>query len=156
MSVNKVILVGNLGKDPELRYTPAGQAVATFSLATSERYKDRNGEMQEKTEWHNIVAWRQLAEICGKYLHKGRQVYIEGRIQTRSYDDRDGNKKYITEIVADQMQMLGNRGGEEGVGGERRSESRPSRPSSQGAGSTTPAYEDFADPPFNPDDDIPF
>lgn len=155
MSINKVILVGNLGKDPELRYTPAGQAVATFSLATSERYKDRNGEMQEKTEWHNIVAWRQLAEICGKYLHKGRQVYIEGRIQTRSYDDRDGNKKYITEIVADQMQMLG-RGGEEG-GAERRSESRPSsRPSSQGSGSTTPAYEDFADPPFNPDDDIPF
>jgi len=83
MSVNKVILVGNLGKDPELRYTPAGAAVATFSLATSERYKDKSGEMQEKTEWHNIVAWRQLAEICGKYLHKGKQIYIEGRIQTR-------------------------------------------------------------------------
>ena len=107
MSVNKVILVGNLGKDPELRYTPAGVAVATFSLATSERYKDRNGEMQEKTEWHNVVAWRQLAEICGKFLHKGKQVYIEGKIQTRSYDDKDGNKRYITEIVADQMQMLG-------------------------------------------------
>lgn len=116
MSVNKVILVGNLGKDPELRYTPSGAAVATFSLATTERYKDRDGNRQEKTEWHNIVAWRQLAEICGKFLHKGKQVYIEGRIQTRSYDDRDGNKRYITEIVADQMQMLG-RAGDEGGGG---------------------------------------
>ncbi|MCW8893378.1 MAG: single-stranded DNA-binding protein, partial [Deltaproteobacteria bacterium] len=109
MSVNKVILVGNLGKDPELRYTPSGTAVATFSIATTERYKDREGNRQEKTEWHNIVAWRQLAEICGKYLHKGKQVYIEGKIQTRSYDDRDGNKRYITEIVVDQMQMLGSR-----------------------------------------------
>ncbi|HXV22023.1 MAG TPA: single-stranded DNA-binding protein [Desulfuromonadales bacterium] len=156
MSVNKVILVGNLGKDPELRYTPAGAAVATFSLATSERYKDKSGEMQEKTEWHNIVAWRQLAEICGKFLHKGKQVYIEGRIQTRSYDDKDGNKRYITEIVADQMQMLG-RAGEEN-GGQARSggESRQSRPMAQAASRSTPAYEDFADPPFNPDDDIPF
>lgn len=92
MSVNKIILVGNLGKDPELKYTPSGAAVATFSMATSERFKDRSGEQQEKTEWHNIIAWRQLAEICGKYLHKGKQVYIEGRIQYRTYDDRDGNK----------------------------------------------------------------
>src|SRR5512133_684511 len=118
MSVNKVILVGNLGKDPELRYTPAGAAVATFSLATTERFKGKDGQMQEKTEWHNVVAWRQLAEICGKYLHKGKQIYLEGRIQTRSYDDRDGNKKYITEIVADQMQMLG-RAGDEGGGSGR-------------------------------------
>ncbi len=152
MSVNKVILVGNLGKDPELRYTPSGAAVATFSLATSERYKDKSGQMQEKTEWHNIVVWRNLAEICGKYLHKGKQIYIEGRIQTRSYDDRDGNKRYMTEIVADQMQMLG-RAGEEGGGAPR--ESRPARnqPTAQ---ESTPPYEDFADPPFNPDDDIPF
>lgn len=107
MSVNRVILIGNLGKDPELKYTSSGTAVATFSLATTERYKDKQGEQQEKTEWHNVVAWRQLAEICGKYLHKGKQVYLEGKIQTRSYDDRDGNKRYITEIVADQMQMLG-------------------------------------------------
>ncbi len=164
MSVNKVILVGNLGKDPELRYTPSGAAVATFSLATSERYKDRDGQQQEKTEWHNIVAWRQLAEICGKYLHKGKQVYIEGRIQTRSYDDKDGNKRYITEIVADQMQMLGGRG-DEGGGGQREGGNAPrggnrqeSRPAQQAQRSTpaTPAYEDFADPPFNPDDDIPF
>jgi len=120
MSVNKVILVGNLGKDPELRYTPSGAAVATFSLATTNPFKDKEGNKQ--TEWHNIVAWRQLAEICGKFLHKGKQVYIEGRIQTRSYDDRDGNKRYITEIVADQMQMLGSRddqGG--GFGGQQQS-----------------------------------
>jgi single-strand DNA-binding protein len=156
MSVNKVILVGTLGKDPELRYTPAGAAVATFSLATSERYKDKSGEMQEKTEWHNIVAWRQLAEICGKYLHKGKQIYIEGRIQTRSYDDKDGNKRYITEIVADQMQMLGRVGEENGGQTRAGGESRQSRPASQAGGQRTPAYEDFAEPPFNPDDDIPF
>ena len=151
MSVNKVILVGNLGKDPELRYTPSGAAVATFSLATSERYKDKSGEQQEKTEWHNIVAWRQLAEICGKYLHKGKQVYIEGKIQTRSYDDRDGNKKYITEIVADQMQMLGRAGEDNGGSGRSGGESRPSRPSAQ-----PQSREEYAEPPFNPDDDIPF
>lgn len=159
MSVNKVILVGNLGKDPELRYTPSGAAVATFSLATSERYKDRDGQQQEKTEWHNIVAWRQLAEICGKYLHKGKQVYIEGRIQTRSYDDKDGNKKYITEIVADQMQMLGARG-EEGGGG-RGGESRGQGGSPQGG--RKPATDDgfnqtarYEEPPMNQEDDIPF
>jgi single-strand DNA-binding protein len=152
MSVNKVILVGNLGKDPELRYTPSGAAVATFSLATSERYKDKSGEWVDKTEWHNIVAWRNLAEICGKFLHKGKQVYIEGKIQTRSYDDRDGNKRYITEIVADQMQMLG-RAGEDTGGSNRPSggESRPSRPAAQ-----PQAREEYSEPPFNPDDDIPF
>jgi single-strand DNA-binding protein len=120
-------------------------------LATSERYKDKSGEQQEKTEWHNIVAWRQLAEICGKYLHKGKQVYIEGRIQTRSYDDRDGNKKYITEIVADQMQMLGRVGEDNGGYSRPAGESRPSRPAAQ-----SQTREDYAEPPFNPDDDIPF
>lgn len=149
MSVNKVILVGNLGKDPELRYTPSGAAVATFSLATSERYKDKSGQQQEKTEWHNIVMWRGLAEIAGKYLHKGKQVYIEGRIQTRSYDDRDGNKRYITEIVADQMQMLGGRGGDEG-GGNRSGWNGPSEEYS------TPSGGSQNEPTFNPDDDIPF
>ncbi|MEJ2200505.1 MAG: single-stranded DNA-binding protein [Desulfuromonadaceae bacterium] len=154
MSVNKVILVGNLGKDPELRYTPSGAAVATFSLATSERFKDRNGDMQEKTEWHNVVAWRQLAEICGKFLHKGKQVYIEGKIQTRSYDDRDGNRRYITEIVADQMQMLGSRGDEGGGqrGGYAPAENTPQRQKAP----SEPVYEENNDPPFNPDDDIPF
>jgi len=152
MAVNKVILVGNLGKDPELRYTPSGVAVATFPLATSERFRDKSGEMQERTEWHNIVAWRQLAEICGKYLHKGKQVYIEGKIQTRSYEDRDGNKRYMTEIVADQMQMLGRLGDESNS--QRGGEARRAPQESAGRGSSQ--SDDFSEPPFNPDDDIPF
>ena len=143
MSVNKVILVGNLGKDPELRYTPSGTAVCTFSLATTDRFKNKQGEQQERTEWHNIVVWAGLAEICGKYLTKGKQIYIEGRIQNRSYDDRDGNKRYITEIVANEMQML-SRAGDQGGG----------------SGRPTESTEDYAhasqEPPFNPDDDIPF
>lgn len=110
MSVNKVILVGHLGKDPELRYTPSGVPVCTFTMATSERYKDKSGQLQEQTEWHNIVAWRGLAETCGKYLHKGKQIYVEGKLQTRSYEDRNGGKRYNTEIVISQMQMLGNKG----------------------------------------------
>lgn len=111
-SLNKVQLIGNLGKDPELRYTTAGVAVATFTLATNESWKDQDGNLQERTEWHNIVAWRKLAEICGEWLKKGKKVYIEGRIQTRSYDDKNtGAKKYITEIVADNMIMLDGKGG---------------------------------------------
>jgi single-strand DNA-binding protein len=176
MSVNKVILVGNLGKDPELRYTPSGAAVATFSLATTERYKDRDGNRQEKTEWHNVVVWRQLAEICGKFLHKGKQVYIEGKIQTRSYDDRDGNKRYITEIVADQMQMLG-RAGDEGGGGQgggygggqqsgygggsgqssaggEQSGGQPSYGGGQQSGEQQGGSSQ--EPPYNMDDEIPF
>ena len=164
MSVNKVILVGNLGKDPELRYTPSGAAVATFSIATTDRFKDKDGN--QKTEWHNIVAWRQLAEICGKYLHKGKQVYIEGRIQTRSYDDRDGNKRYITEIVADQMQMLG-RAGDEGGGGGNSSYGGGQqsgyggsqvKPESGGQQSHVGGQQGGAsqEPPFNMDDEIPF
>lgn len=109
MSINKVILVGNLGKDPELKQTPSGTAVCTFPLATTNRYKNKNGEQVEHTEWHNIVAWRNLAEICGKYLHKGKQIYTEGKILNRSYDDRDGTKRYVTEIVINEMQMLGHR-----------------------------------------------
>jgi single-strand DNA-binding protein len=161
MSVNKVILVGNLGKDPELRYTASGTAVANFSLATTERFKDRDGNSQEKTEWHNIVAWRQLAEICGKYLTKGRQVYIEGKIQTRSYEDRDGNKRYITEIVADQMQMLGragddNSGGGGGGGGGGYQRREPRQERSGGGSNNQPRQTEYEEPPFNPDDDIPF
>jgi single-strand DNA-binding protein len=110
--VNKVILIGNLGKDPELRYTPNGQPVASFSLATTERWNDKNNQKQEKTEWHNIVVWGKLAELVNQYLKKGRSAYIEGRITNRSWDDRDGNKKYRTEIVANQIQFLsGNQGG---------------------------------------------
>ncbi|MBI3753195.1 MAG: single-stranded DNA-binding protein [Deltaproteobacteria bacterium] len=105
--LNKVMLIGNLGADPEIKYTPSGTAIANFRIATSERWKDKDGKVQERTEWHRIVTFGKLAETCGEYLAKGKQVYIEGRIQTRSWDDKDGNKKYMTEIVAGTMQMLG-------------------------------------------------
>jgi single-strand DNA-binding protein len=108
--VNKVILVGNLGKDPEVRYTADGTAVASFSIATSQRWTNKDGERVERTEWHKIVAWRKLGEICGQYLSKGKQVYIEGRLQTRSWEDKDGNKRWTTEIIAQTMQMLGRAG----------------------------------------------
>ncbi|MCX7727689.1 MAG: single-stranded DNA-binding protein [Chitinispirillaceae bacterium] len=107
IGVNKVILIGNLGKDPELRYTPAGQAVATFTLATTERWSDRNGQRQDRTEWHNIVAWGRLGELVSQYLKKGRSAYVEGRISTRTWEDKDGNKRYRTEIIANQIQFLG-------------------------------------------------
>ncbi len=110
-SVNKVILVGNLGKDPELRYTNSGVAVATFSIATNESWKDPEGNLQERTQWHNIVAWRKLAEICGEYLKKGGKIYAEGRLQHRNYDDKNGVKRYVTEVVLDEMVMLDSRGG---------------------------------------------
>ncbi len=108
-SVNKVILIGNLGQDPELRYTSAGVAVATFTLATNESWKDQDGNTQERTQWHNLVAWRKLAEICGEYLKKGSRIYVEGRLQYRTYDDKNGVKRYVTEIVLDQMMMLDSR-----------------------------------------------
>ena len=108
--VNKVILVGNLGRDPEVRYTRNGTAVATLNIATTETWTDKNGQRQDRTEWHRVVAWSKLAEIAKEYLSKGRQVYIEGKLQTRSWDDRDGNKRYTTEVKADQMLMLGGRG----------------------------------------------
>jgi single-strand DNA-binding protein len=109
MSINKVILVGNVGKDPEIRHLDSGVVRASFPLATSESYVAKNGDKVTSTEWHNVVLWRGLAEVAEKYVTKGRQLYIEGRIKTRSYDDRDGNKRYITEIVGDVMQMLGTR-----------------------------------------------
>jgi single-strand DNA-binding protein len=109
-SLNKVMLIGNLGGDPELRYTSSGVAVANFNIATSMKWNDPDGNTQEKTEWHTIVAWRKLAEICGEYLKKGRRVYIEGRLQTRSWDDKNGVKHWKTEIVADDMIMLDGRG----------------------------------------------
>ena len=159
MSVNKAILVGNLGKDPELRYTPSGTAVCTFSLATTERFKNKQGEQQDKTEWHNVVVWAGLAEVCGKYLTKGKQVYIEGRIQNRSYDDRDGNKRYISEVVASEMQML-SRAGEQGSGGGGYSAPQNNAPAGGGGSRPTTQVNEPAgrpeDPPFNPDDDIPF
>ena len=134
--LNKVTLIGNLGKDPELKYTNSGVAVATFSLATSDSWKDQEGNMQERTEWHNIVAWRKLAEICGQYLKKGSQVYIEGKIQTRNYLDKEGVKKYITEIVADQLLMLGGGGG------------RPQAEPSDGVPMPEPAPSKDEDLPF--------
>ena len=106
--INKVILVGRLGRDPEMRYTPSGAAVANFSLATDERWSS-NGETQKRTEWHNIVVWSKLAEICNQYLTKGRLVFIEGRLQTRDWEDKDGNKRRTTEVVASDMKMLGGR-----------------------------------------------
>lgn len=112
MSLNKVMLIGRLGRDPELRRTTTGQPVARFSLATDEVWTDKNGERQRRTEWHNIVAWSRLAEICEQYLAKGKLVYVEGRLQTREYDDRDGNRRRITEIVATDMRMLGAKGEE--------------------------------------------
>jgi len=142
--VNKVILVGRLGSDPEVRYTPSGVAVANFSVATSEEWKDKDsGEKKERTEWHRIVAWRRLGEICGEYLSKGRQVYVEGRLQTRSWDDRDGNKKYMTEIVASDIQFLGSRDMSDG--------GRPSGGMGGGGGGFQGAPG-----PGPEDDDIPF
>jgi len=126
MSINKVILVGNVGKDPEIRYLEGGTAVCSFPLATSESYKNRDGEKITNTEWHNIVLWRGLAEIAEKYVKKGAQLYIEGRIRTRSWDDKEGNKRYTTEIIADNMQMLGRKPNESG-----QQESQPSKPATR-------------------------
>lgn len=145
-SLNKVMLIGNLGKDPEVRYTSSGTAVAGFSLATSEKFKNRNGEWEERTEWHNVTLWGRLAEIAGEYLAKGKTVYVEGRLQTRKWQDRDGRDRYTTEIVADKMQMLGGKG----EGGGRQSGGRVSEEPGFAA---SPGYEE---PTFNPDDDIPF
>ena len=114
--VNKVILVGNLGNDPEVRYMPNGNAVANLSLATSESWKDQQGQVQERTEWHRLTMYRRLAEIAGEYLKKGSQIYVEGKLQTRKWQDQQGQDRYTTEIIVDQMQMLGGRGGEGGGG----------------------------------------
>src|SRR5437899_2265610 len=116
MSLNKVMLIGNLGKDPEVRFTASGRAVARFPLATSEVWNDAEGQRQERTEWHNIVVWGKQAETCGQYLAKGRQVFIEGSVRSRQYDDKEGNKRYITEIIAQRVQFLGGGGGGGGAG----------------------------------------
>jgi single-strand DNA-binding protein len=123
--VNKVILVGNLGKDPEVRHLENGAVVANFSMATSETYKDKNGERQTQTEWHNIVLWRGLAEIAEKYLRKGNQIYIEGKLRTRSWDDKEGVTRYTTEIVGDQMTMLGSKTDNNSGGGSSSSDQKP-------------------------------
>ncbi len=156
--VNKAIIVGHLGSDPEVRYTQGGQAVASFNIATSETFNDKNGERQERTEWHRIVAWGKLAELCGEYLKKGRQAYVEGRLQTRQWDDKDGNKRYTTEIVAQTVQFLGSRGDSAGdsAGGARQA-SAPRGPSPQQRPQQSRGDEafNFGPPPVS-DDDIPF
>ena len=145
-SVNKVILVGNLGRDAELRYTPGGSAVATLNMATTEVWNDKQGQKQEKTEWHRVVLWGKQAESLQEYLTKGKQIYVEGRLQTRQWDDKDGNKRYTTEIKADRITLLGGGGGRSGgayAGGADRGTSHPS-------GGDEPPIEPITD------DDIPF
>ena len=146
-SVNKVIIVGNVGRDPELRYTQSGQPVASFSIATNERFKDKDGNWKDRTEWHRIVAWARLAEICGEYLRKGSQVYVEGRIQTRDWEDKEGNKRQTTEIIALGMQMLGRRGGD-GGGPSVSDDGNQTRGGGGG--------EDVPPPSGGADDEIPF
>lgn len=162
-SVNKVILVGNLGRDPEMRYMPSGDALASFSIATTDTWKDKSGQKQERTEWHRISMFGKLAEIAGEYLKKGSSVYIEGRLQTRKWQDKEGQERYTTEIVADRMQMLGSRGSgnayevmdDEGQdfapqtssGSGQAASSKPQPPASKPAAGA--GFDDF-------DDDIPF
>jgi len=161
-SVNKVILVGNLGRDPEVRYMPNGEAVCNFSIATTDSWKDKNGQKQERTEWHNIVMYRKLAEIAGEYLKKGRPVYVEGRLQTRKWQTKEGQDRYTTEIIADQMQMLGGRDGgssnasyddmnQDQDSGQSAAPARQSAPAAQAAKPAAggSSFDEF-------DDDIPF
>lgn len=165
--VNKVILLGNVGADPELRYTPSGSGVANFSVATNESWTDKNsGDRQERTEWHRIVAWGRLAEICNQYLRKGSKVYIEGRLQTRSWEGQDGQRRYTTEIVANEMQMLDSRddaGGTPAGDGGYAAQGEPQGQQYGGQPATGNAAGGGAPngppepPPFNdPDDDLPF
>jgi single-strand DNA-binding protein len=146
-SLNQVELIGNLGKDPETRYMPSGDAITNISIATTEKWKDKNGEMQEQTEWHRVAFFGKLAEIAGEYLKKGAQVFVQGRLQTRKWQDKDGNDKYTTEVIAHKMLMLGRRPD----GGEERDEAPPQRQQQQPARSAKAGgkFDDF-------EDDIPF
>ncbi|GAB4120847.1 MAG: hypothetical protein Fur0026_12270 [Sideroxydans sp.] len=152
MSVNKAILIGRLGKDPETRYMTNGEAVTNVSLATSENYKDKNGEKQERTEWHNLVFYRRLAEIAGEYLKKGSLIYVEGRIQNRKYQDKEGRDRYISEIVVNEMKMLGSKSGGGSFEVVENSSPAPAR-SAPAAKPAAPADKGSFD---NFDDDIPF
>jgi single-strand DNA-binding protein len=140
MSVNKAILIGRLGKDPELRYTPSGKAVTSFPLATTERWTGADGQRNESTTWHNIIAWGKQAELLKEYLSKGREVYIEGRIDNRSYDDKEGNKRYISEVVVQNFSFIGSRGDQD------------SSPRSESESPPPPASDDLG----SSDDDLPF
>jgi len=148
-SVNKVILVGNLGRDAELRYTPGGAAVATINMATTEVWNDKSGQRQEKTEWHRVVLWGKSAESLAEYLTKGKQIYVEGRLQTRQWDDKDGNKRYTTEIRGDRIVLLGGGGGGRGAGAG-------SRSAGAGGGDDTGTHGPEAPSEPLTDDDIPF
>jgi single-strand DNA-binding protein len=153
--INKVILIGNLGQDPESRTTPSGTTVTNIRIATSESWRDKqSGEMKENTEWHSVVLWNKLGEIAAEYLRKGSQVYIEGRLQTRKWQDKQGNDRYTTEIVASEMQMLGGRGG--GGGGGAAQETRDRRDPGAEAFAPAPAGGGAGGPGADFDDDIPF
>ncbi len=168
--VNKVILIGNLGSDPEVKYTPNGAPVANFSLATNESWNDKDGQRQERTEWHRLVLWSKLAEIAGQYLKKGAKIYVEGRLQTRSWDDQSGQKRYMTEVVVNDMQMLDSRGEGGGSGYGDEGGSRAGGGSDFGDGrtgggsgydgdraGTQPGTQPAAPPPpGGDDDDLPF
>jgi single-strand DNA-binding protein len=178
--VNKVILVGNLGQDPEVRYMPNGNAVANLTLATSESWKDQAGQLQERTEWHRITMYRRLAEIAGEYLRKGSQIYIEGKLQTRKWQDQQGQDRYTTEVIADQLQMLGSKGGQGAQEGGFQPQNRPAQqnkpqggyqqmPNQGGSaaggnqGGSDRGYQQnpqnqppMVEPDFDFDDDIPF
>ena len=160
--INKVILIGNLGQDPELRYTGSGTAVCNLRLATNESYKDSNGDLVEKTEWHSIVAWSRLAEICGEYLKKGSQVYFEGSLQTRQWEDREGNTRYTTEVKAREMMMLSGRG-DGGYDSSNEYDQRPQQSQQPSGGrpqqqrQQQPQQQQQQDDyTFEPDDDLPF
>lgn len=146
--VNKVILIGNLGAAPEVRFTPGGQAVANFRIATNESWTDKSGQKQERTEWHRIVVWGKLAELCGQYLTKGRQCYVEGRLQTREWTDKENKKNYTTEVVAQTVQFLGGKGEAAGQ--------RPSGPGMEDFGPPPPGMEEPGGPQGGGEDDIPF
>ena len=175
-SLNKVLLIGNVGRDPEVRYLDSGSAqggqatkVATFTLATTDRYRDRAGELRENTEWHNLVLWRQLADLAEKYIRKGSQIYVEGRIRTRSYNDQQGQKKFMTEIVADNVQLLGRREGDgapagQGYQGQYGGYQAPPAPAQdayrrrEASPAPAPAAPAYQPPvaPSEPEDDLPF
>jgi single-strand DNA-binding protein len=164
MAINKVILIGNLGQNPEVRFSPSGQAVCNLSIATSESWTDKNGQKQEKTEWHRVVVFGKLAELCGQYLTKGRQAYIEGKLQTRNWQDKDGQTRYTTEVVAQSVQFLG---GNAGAGRSQNDNSNQNagapayganNNNQNNAGSSAPSYGDSnfqAEPTFT-EEDVPF
>ncbi len=158
MSFNKVMLIGNVGRDPEVRHLESGVAVASFTLATTERYKDRNGALQDQTEWHNIVCWRNLAELSEKYIAKGSQIFVEGKIRTRSWQDQTGQKRYTTEIVADNIRLLGKRGDNTSGGGAQQPYGgQPYGGGMQQGGYQQPVQQPAADFPMEDvSDDLPF